>query len=83
MRSTVLSLLAVLALAGCAPKAIPLDISAVDPRVFTGCVAAKAKIGEDAVVSARRKEFARRCEASRRQALAEFVKGIQETGTRK
>lgn len=77
MRSMVLSLMAAMTLVGCAPKVIPLDISSVDPRAFTECGAAKARLGEDPVVSARRKEIARRCEASRRQALAEFVKGIQ------
>lgn len=75
MRLTVLSLVAALALAGCT-RSVPLDLSGVDPRALQGCGPARAKVGEDPAISARRKELARRCEASRRSELATFIRGI-------
>jgi hypothetical protein len=76
MRSTVAISLLVLALAGCNSKPVPLDLSGVDQRALTGCSRGDALVGEDPVVSARRKENSRACESWKRAELATFIKGI-------
>lgn len=82
MRSTVASaaVLACVVLAGCntTPAPFTFELTAADRAALKGCGRGDAIAGEDPVISAKRKENARRCEAAKRAALAELVVKLAE-----